>query len=159
MRGGAGWGWAAATPTPSKPTQTIASARRVISFSSASVHYIFVNRHRTRIIRPLPERGRSGALSMNAGGPESIAETLLRQLPLSPDAYPQSVDFARESALVVLLDANRYRAASFLDDRILGPGMTGAWLPFGRVVEASLQVRNARPLHFVFHTGHVGSTL
>jgi len=96
---------------------------------------------------------------MDAEAPGSIAETLLRQLPLSPDAYPQSVDFARESALVVLLDANSYRTASFLDDRILGPGMSGAWLPFGRVVEASLQVRNARPLHFVFHTGHVGSTL
>jgi hypothetical protein len=92
-------------------------------------------------------------------GPVAVAEDLLRQLPLSPDPYPQNVDFTRESVLVVLLDANTYRAASFLDDRILGPGMKGAWLPFGSVSRASLQVRLSRPLHFVFHTGHVGSTL
>jgi hypothetical protein len=96
---------------------------------------------------------------MDREAPGSIAETLLRQLPLSPDAYPQNVDFARESALVVLFDANTYRAASFLDDRVLGPDTKGAWLPLSRVAEASRQVRNARPLHFIFHTGHVGSTL
>jgi hypothetical protein len=96
---------------------------------------------------------------MDREAPGSIAETLLRQLPLSPDAYPQNIDFARESVLVVLFDANSYRAASFLDDRVLGLGTKGAWLPLSRVAEASRQVRNARPVHFIFHTGHVGSTL
>jgi hypothetical protein len=96
---------------------------------------------------------------MDPEAPGSIAETLLRQLSLSPDAYPQNVNFARKSVLVVQFDANSYRAASFLDDRILGPDTKGAWLPLGRVAEASRQVRNARPLHFIFHTGHVGSTL
>jgi hypothetical protein len=92
-------------------------------------------------------------------GPAAIGEGLLRQLPLSPDAYAQNVDFARDAALVVQFDATTYREASFLDDRILAPGMKGAWLPFRQVAEASLRVANTRPLHFIFHTGHVGSTL
>ena len=96
---------------------------------------------------------------MDVQGPASIGESLLNQLAFSPDAYVQNVDFARQSALVVLLDARTYRAASFLDDRVLVPGMKGAWLPFGRVMQASLHVGSKRPLHFIFHTGHVGSTL
>ena len=96
---------------------------------------------------------------MDAEGAASIAESLLSQLPLSPDAYVQNADFARQSALVVLLDAGTYRAASFLDDRVLAPGMKGAWLALSRIMEASLQVRARCPLHFIFHTGHVGSTL
>jgi hypothetical protein len=96
---------------------------------------------------------------MDKEGPAATGESLLRELPLSPDAYVQNVDFARQSALIVLLDAGSYRAASFLDDRVLAPGMRGAWLPFERVAEASLQARSRCPLHFIFHTGHVGSTL
>ena len=96
---------------------------------------------------------------MDTQRPASIGESLLRELPLSPDAYAQNVDFAPQSALLVHLDARTYRAASFLDDRVLAPDMRGAWLPFGRVAEASLQVKSRRPLHFIFHTGHVGSTL
>ncbi len=52
-----------------------------------------------------------------------------------------------------------YRAASFLDDRILGPSTEGAWLPGAAVTQAARQAAGGRPLHFIFHTGHVGSTL
>ena len=83
----------------------------------------------------------------------------MAQLPASPDAYPQKLDLVRDSVLVVRLDEPAYRAASFLDDRILGPGLQGAWIPFGRVAEAARQATSTRPLHFIFHTGHVGSTL
>ncbi len=89
----------------------------------------------------------------------SLQDVLLAQLPASPDAYPQKLDFVRESALVVRLDEPAYRAASFLDDRILGPGLQGAWIPFGGVVEAARRATGTGPLHFIFHTGHVGSTL
>ncbi len=65
----------------------------------------------------------------------------------------------RESCLVIELGETAYRAASFLDDRILGPATRGGWLPLDRVLEAARHAADLRPLHFIFHTGHVGSTL
>ncbi len=80
-------------------------------------------------------------------------------LPVSPDAYPQAVDLVRGLVLVIRMNARAYRAASFLDDRVLGPATQGAWLPIQAVTEASEQATSVRPVHFIFHTGHVGSTL
>ena len=91
--------------------------------------------------------------------PGSIARDLLAQLPASPDAYPQNLDLIRETVLLVRFGAAAYRAASFLDDRILGPAVHGAWLPIGDVAAASQRAANGHPVHFIFHTGHVGSTL
>lgn len=96
---------------------------------------------------------------MATAQPASIADTLLQQLPVSPDAYPQKVDLIRDAILLTRQDAAGYRAASFLDDRILGPATQGAWLPLDAVAGAAVHARNLRPLHFIFHTGHVGSTL
>jgi hypothetical protein len=58
---------------------------------------------------------------------------------------------------LVRLDEAAYRAASFLDQRLLGSGY-----PHGvcalEVLQAAAARLVARP-HYVFHTGHVGSTL
>lgn len=94
----------------------------------------------------------SRARSANAGD-------LLARLPHTPDAYPQQWDAVRQAVLVLQLAAADFRAASFLDDRLLGPAVPGAWLPVDAVLGAARQVADPRPLHFVFHTGHVGSTL
>jgi len=91
--------------------------------------------------------------------PNSIADDLLTRLPGSPDAYPQKIDLNTGMVLLVQFNAAAYRSASFLDDRMLGPATNGAWVPVSRAAEASRLVTNARPLHFIFHTGHVGSTL
>ena len=91
--------------------------------------------------------------------PNSIADDLLTRLQESPDAYIHKIDFNSGRVLLVQFDAATYRSASFLDDRILGPATKGAWLPLDRAAEASRLVANTRPLHFIFHTGHVGSTL
>ncbi len=89
----------------------------------------------------------------------TIGNELLALLPASPDAYPQAIDLVRGRVLVLRMDAQGYRGASFLDDRILGPATRGAWLPGPAVSEAARQVAGPRPVHFIFHTGHVGSTL
>lgn len=96
---------------------------------------------------------------MTSNGSASPADDLLARLPGSPDAYPQQIDLIRGAVLLILLDATAYRSASFLDDRILGPATQGVWVPVDRVVQAAQLARNLRPLHFIFHTGHVGSTL
>ncbi len=91
-------------------------------------------------------------------GPDSIADDLVRRSAVSPDAYPQKIDLASLTVLLIQFSQSAYRAASFLDDRILGPTSQGAWLPIDRIAEASSSAE-VRPLHFIFHTGHVGSTL
>src|SRR6266550_3079532 len=89
----------------------------------------------------------------------SIADDLLTRLPASPDAYPQKIDVNSWMVLFIQFDAGAYRLASFLDDRLLGPATKGGWLAVDRVVDAARLVTNVRPAHFIFHTGHVGSTL
>ena len=84
---------------------------------------------------------------------------LLANLPDSPDSYPQKLDLVRGCILQVGLGEQTYREASFLDDRVVGPGIRGAWLPIERVAAAARPGRNLRPLHYILHTGHVGSTL
>src|SRR6185503_2414368 len=96
---------------------------------------------------------------MNAGTRGAAMSDLKALLPASPDAYPQAVDLVRGLVLIVRMDARAYRAASFLDDRILGPATQGAWMPGPAVTQAARQVIDGKPLHFIFHTGHVGSTL
>ena len=97
--------------------------------------------------------------TVSGAAPDPVAEDLYARLPASPDAYPQKVDLAALTVLLIRFTASAYRAASFLDDRILGTATQGAWLPLARVAEAARRVVNPRPLHFIFHTGHVGSTL
>jgi hypothetical protein len=89
----------------------------------------------------------------------TTAEELLTRLRSTPDVYPQKLDLVRESCLVIELGETAYRAASFLDDRILSPATRGGWLPLDRVLDAARLAIDRRPLHFIFHTGHVGSTL
>ena len=90
---------------------------------------------------------------------DRTAEDLLTHLPESPDAYPHKIDFASLAVLFVRLDARAYRSASFLDDRMLGPDAQGAWLPLREVGDALRPDSASLPVHFIFHTGHVGSTL
>jgi hypothetical protein len=91
-------------------------------------------------------------------GGDQAPDALLGRLAGSPDVCVQRYDLARDAALLVDIGASALRAASFLDDRVLTPSMTGAWVALGRIVKATQAVPQ-RPLHFIFHTGHVGSTL
>lgn len=96
---------------------------------------------------------------MLAGPVNTVARDLEALLPASPDAWPHNLDLAGGRVLVLRLDERAFRAASFLDDRILSPSTQGSWLPGAAVTEASRRVADPRPVHFIFHAGHVGSTL
>ncbi len=87
------------------------------------------------------------------------ADALLTRLPASPDVFPQKLDLVRDAFLLIEFGEDAYRSSSFLDDRILGPTTRGAWLPVERVTAAAALTTHGRPLNFIFHTGHVGSTL
>lgn len=89
----------------------------------------------------------------------STPNDLLSALPDSPDSYPQKLDLVRSCILQIAFGQDAYRAASFLDDRILTPTTLGTWVPIERVTASARLGRATRPLHYILHTGHVGSTL
>lgn len=95
---------------------------------------------------------------MTQGHAQSIGDELLARL-ASPDVIAHRFELWRDAVMLMQFDANAYRAASFLDDRILGPSTKSGWIPIRRLVEAARALQGPRPLHFIFHTGHVGSTL
>ncbi|HEY4124631.1 MAG TPA: hypothetical protein VGM36_08465 [Rhizomicrobium sp.] len=77
---------------------------------------------------------------------------------MTPEFYPQKLDLAQGRVLMIRMREEDYRAASFLDDRMLTAESKAAWVPLDRVM-ANAQRIEPRSLHFIFHTGHVGSTL
>lgn len=76
-----------------------------------------------------------------------------------PSIYPQNLSIPREQFLFLNLDRRALQAASFLDDRILTPQLEGRWLTFGELAPLLQGPPSSMQLHFIFHAGHVGSTL
>jgi hypothetical protein len=70
----------------------------------------------------------------------------------------QALDPARGVVRLIAMDRESYRAASFLDDRILQSPVDSQIVPWNLVEEAvnGLTRSDAR---WIFHIGHVGSTL
>ncbi|HLI65433.1 MAG TPA: hypothetical protein VKU90_03630 [Caulobacteraceae bacterium] len=79
------------------------------------------------------------------------------ELRATPDVYPLAFDAEQDSVYFVRLDRGRYEAASFLDQRVIGPGDQGGWAPWSAVRPAAAPL--AGDSDFIFHVGHVGSTL
>jgi hypothetical protein len=77
----------------------------------------------------------------------------------SPELFPQAFDVRDDTVTLIRLTRQDYIVASFLDDRILGPQsprMRIAWAELSAAIDAAaLSERCA----FMFHIGHVGSTL
>ena len=96
---------------------------------------------------------------MSYGPSASLTNELLGLMPASPDVYPHRLDLNAMAMFLLRLDEGIYRSASFLDDRILTPASQGAWLPFAAAAEIAQRITTQLPVHFIFHTGHVGSTL
>lgn len=83
----------------------------------------------------------------------SLADNLRR----SPEWLPHSLDVAGDRVLFLRLGEGEYRAASFLDGRIVTPASTGQWIEMARVIEAAAGLPDT--WRGIFHIGHVGSTL
>jgi hypothetical protein len=72
--------------------------------------------------------------------------------------YPHSFDAKSDRVMLLRMSAADYRLSSFLDSRMLAPGMRAAWFDYAPVAMSAGLIR-PKPLHFIFHIGHVGSTL
>ncbi len=86
-------------------------------------------------------------------------QTTLAGLADSPALYPLKLDLGRAEVLFLTLSQGDYRQASFLDDRLLTPDTPVCWERLDDVAQAMASPPAGRPLHFIFHSGHVGSTL
>ncbi len=75
----------------------------------------------------------------------------------SPAFFPLEMDPDGARVCLVRLDEAEYRSASFLDQRIVTPQRQSVWHDWAEVRAASV----ALPIrtNFIFHIGHVGSTL
>jgi hypothetical protein len=86
-------------------------------------------------------------------------DELTEELSRSPELFPYALDLPGESVTFIRLKKSEYERASFLDARLISPQTSQRafdWMRLGAAI-------NAAPLNehcgFIFHIGHVGSTL
>jgi hypothetical protein len=70
----------------------------------------------------------------------------------------QALDLAAGVMRLVAMDRDSYRAASFLDDRLMQQAVDAQLMPWPEV-EAAVDADLRTDARWIFHIGHVGSTL
>ncbi|HEY3815510.1 MAG TPA: hypothetical protein VGL66_20005 [Caulobacteraceae bacterium] len=85
--------------------------------------------------------------------------TFAENLKRSPEVYPHTWDIAQDQVLFVQMSPKDYTDAAFLDQRAINPKAKGQWTPMSNVRAAVTEAKIPERLGFIFHTGHVGSTL
>jgi hypothetical protein len=113
----------------------------------------------------LPARGKllGGALHMPLSRRHSqnmnAMDRFRQDIWAGPDLFAHKLDLVAETLLLVRLSREVFAQASFLDDRIITPQTQGNWYKLSSIDATLAGGAGARPLHFIFHAGHVGSTL
>jgi hypothetical protein len=77
----------------------------------------------------------------------------------SPELFPYMLDLPSDGVLFLRLKRTDYERASFLDARLHTPQVTSHALPWPQVAAAIDAARLTERCGFIFHIGHVGSTL
>jgi hypothetical protein len=77
----------------------------------------------------------------------------------SPEIYPHSYDPAVDMVYLVRMSEPEFRNASFLDQRVLLDGKAGDWATWPDFWRQAGAGASAKGCDFIFHIGHVGSTL
>jgi hypothetical protein len=86
-------------------------------------------------------------------------DALALSLARSPELFPHALDIRADSVTFAWVLEAEYRAASFLDERILSAQMPRRMLGWPDVRHALDQTAIEERCAFIFHIGHVGSTL
>jgi hypothetical protein len=81
------------------------------------------------------------------------------ELAASPHWFPFELDFDSDRVSFIRLQKSDYARASFLDARIGPQSSSPASLPWPQVEAAIASARLVERCGFIFHLGHVGSTL
>ena len=77
----------------------------------------------------------------------------------SPELFPHELNVGTDSVSLIRLTEADYAQASFLDARILGPGRISRPVPYAELRDAVAEGAPSEACHYIFHIGHVGSTL
>src|ERR1041385_5920933 len=77
----------------------------------------------------------------------------------SPELFPHSLEPGTDAVTLIRVTEGEYAAASFLDERILGRRTISRTISCANLVGAVVQTRLQECCDFIFHIGHVGSTL
>jgi hypothetical protein len=86
-------------------------------------------------------------------------DAFLSSLERSPELLPLALNVQDDQVTLIRLSQADYRAASFLDERLLTPRTMARKLPWPEVAAAADAADLRERCHFIFHVGHVGSTL
>ena len=86
---------------------------------------------------------------------DGLAESLGR----SPELFPYVLDVGKDTLSLIRLTRSDYETASFLDGRILTPRTIGRTVPWRQVAVSIEAAKLVQSCNFIFHIGHVGSTL
>jgi hypothetical protein len=84
-------------------------------------------------------------------------DALVQALAASPELFPHSLDVEKGTVTLIRLTEADYQAASFLDARLLAPATQNRTLHWSDLAAAAADLPEAA--NFIFHIGHVGSTL
>jgi hypothetical protein len=85
----------------------------------------------------------------------SLAESLRN----SPELFPHSIDLTHDTVKFIRLQRAEYESASFLDERVLRANHGASAYPWPEVVAAVDAAGLGELCAFIFHIGHVGSSL
>jgi len=89
----------------------------------------------------------------------SQSNPLARALAASPELFPYAFDLHSGTVTLLHLSRAEYEQASFLDGRIAGASKPTRPLPFAQLADAVAATALRESCYFIFHIGHVGSTL
>jgi hypothetical protein len=86
-------------------------------------------------------------------------DALSASLGRTPEFFPYAVDSLGDGISFIRLSRDDYARASFLDARIVKPGHVAHAVPWATITALIDAAGLAERCHFIFHIGHVGSTL
>jgi hypothetical protein len=87
-----------------------------------------------------------------------MSDELARRMTGGPTYFPHTLDLAADRLLFVELSEAQIAEASFLDQRLLTKESKGGWAELGDVL-ARAELLTRDDAQWIFHIGHVGSTL
>lgn len=86
-------------------------------------------------------------------------DALASSLERSPELFPHAYDPRTDALTLIRLSEADYARASFLDERAVGPHTLARTMPWGQVAAAVAATHLSERCQWIFHIGHVGSTL
>ncbi|MBY0562596.1 MAG: sulfotransferase [Hyphomonadaceae bacterium] len=86
-------------------------------------------------------------------------EKLRHDLLAGPNLVPHNLNLSANNILLIRLSDEALQTASFLDERVVSPETPGIWVSVNTLREALTPPPIVPPLRYIFHIGHVGSTL